>query len=153
MLFTKANITAVLLLLTVYSGAALALPKIEDNLPQVKENPVPASSALKDDQVKTMVPQPRYLLPANFGVKIKKFSIGTLGVGSFFRAWRNCIQEGKGLATIESKQEQEYLESMLESISAGTRYWIGATNLGSSSKRKLTWITTDLPVERRANLI
>uniref|UniRef100_A0A182K7R2 C-type lectin domain-containing protein n=1 Tax=Anopheles christyi TaxID=43041 RepID=A0A182K7R2_9DIPT len=153
MILTKGN-AAVVLLWIVCISASVALPTVdEENLLQSEEKPVPASSKPKADEVKAIVPQGRYLLPADFAVKHKKFSIGTQGVGSFFRAWRNCIDEGKALATIESEREQKFLESMLEATSSGTNYWIAATNVGSLIPNKLTWITIDLPVKTKPSYL
>uniref|UniRef100_A0A182JMS1 C-type lectin domain-containing protein n=1 Tax=Anopheles atroparvus TaxID=41427 RepID=A0A182JMS1_ANOAO len=89
-------------------------------------------------------PQGRFLEPAFFGVRKKKFTIGTGGIGTFFRVWRNCIDEGKSLATIESDEEQRAIERLV--AHQETTYWIAATNLGSSTPA-LTWITIDLPVK------
>ncbi|XP_040176153.1 protein A16 [Anopheles arabiensis] len=148
-----ANTAAAVLLLIVCIGASVGLPTVdEENVVQAEQLPIlPTADSSKptDDTVKAIAPQPRYLLPADFAVKNKKFTIGTLGVGSFFRAWRNCIDEGKGLATIESEKEQKYLESLLKASSTGSNYWIGATNIGASNTNKLTWITTDLPVQTK----
>uniref|UniRef100_A0A182QLT8 C-type lectin domain-containing protein n=1 Tax=Anopheles farauti TaxID=69004 RepID=A0A182QLT8_9DIPT len=132
------------LLLAVYVNLTLAVPADGKSLREQEESVVEQLD-LKDTAVKSKGrPQGRFLEPAFFGVKKKKFTIGQYGVGTFFRAWRNCIDEGKSLATIESEQDQHKIDAMI----AGTEtdYWIGATNLGAPDYT-LTWLTTDLAVE------
>uniref|UniRef100_A0A182SFH4 C-type lectin domain-containing protein n=1 Tax=Anopheles maculatus TaxID=74869 RepID=A0A182SFH4_9DIPT len=145
MLLTKESF-AVVLLLACCVSFSLALPTADDNLLKPAGTVAKLSTPNDGAAVKLIERAGRILLPTDFAVKKKKYTIGARGVASFFRAWRNCIAEGKGLATIESEKEQKFLEAMLESISPHTRYWIGATNLGAADN-KLTWITTDLPVE------
>uniref|UniRef100_A0A182MR30 C-type lectin domain-containing protein n=1 Tax=Anopheles culicifacies TaxID=139723 RepID=A0A182MR30_9DIPT len=130
-MFLTKGFLATILLVVVFVSISLALPYDDD----------PSSLAAEPDEGNKRVG--RILLPANFAVKKKKFTIGKLGVTTFFGAWRNCIAEGKGLATIDTREEQQYLEAMLESTDAF--YWIAATNLGNP-RFSLTWITTDLPV-------
>ncbi|XP_052898743.1 protein A16-like [Anopheles moucheti] len=137
MFLAQRNVAVVLL--AIFVSLSLALQRVDDTVPKSKE---------LGQQRKLIVDRKgRFLLPADFAVKKKRYSVGTRGVGTFFRAWRNCIEEGKSLATIESVEEQAFLESMLQSISARTRYWIAATNLGAADSNSLTWITTDLPVQ------
>ncbi|XP_052898742.1 protein A16-like [Anopheles moucheti] len=137
MFLAQRNVAVVLL--AIFVSLSLALQRVDDTVPKSKE---------LGQQTKLIVDRKgRFLLPADFAVKKKRYSVGTRGVGTFFRAWRNCIEEGKSLATIESAEEQAFLESMLQAISARTRYWIAATNLGAADPNMYTWITTDLPVQ------
>ncbi|XP_035912475.1 protein A16-like [Anopheles stephensi] len=145
MFVTKETLAVVLLLATCISFS-LALPTADDSLPKPEDSVAKLNTPIGGAEDKPIERAGRILLPTDFAVKKKKYTIGTRGVGSFFRAWRNCIAEGKGLATIESEEEQKFLEAMLDAISPNTRYWIGATNLGASNFQ-LTWITTDLPVQ------
>ncbi|XP_053676331.1 protein A16-like [Anopheles nili] len=87
--------------------------------------------------------QGRFLEPAYFAVRKKRYFIGTGGVGSFFYAWRRCIDAGKSLATIESEEDQRKLEALTAPYNSD--YWIAATSLGNADAN-LTWITSDLPV-------
>ncbi|XP_050075726.1 protein A16-like [Anopheles maculipalpis] len=141
----KENLALVLLLAT-FVTLSLALPTANDKLLNPKGSVAKLNTPIDGAEIRPIERAGRILLPTDFAVKKKKYSIGMQGVGTFFNAWRNCISEGKGLATIESEEEQKFLESMLDSISPQTRYWIGATNLGATDF-SLTWITTDLPVE------
>ncbi|XP_053665694.1 protein A16-like [Anopheles marshallii] len=145
MFLAHGNLAVVLLALFV--SLSLALQRVDDAVPKPREPGQQRSLIGSVRPLAGISRTGRFLLPADFAVKQKKYSIGTRGVGTFFRAWRNCIEEGKGLATIESAEEQAFLESMLQSISSKTRYWIGATNLGAVDNTTLTWITTDLPVQ------
>ncbi|XP_049296172.1 protein A16-like [Anopheles funestus] len=146
MFLTKGNF-AVVLLLVVFLCLSLALPRVDDNVLKPDEAKDEASDNVPiDDETELNDRVGRFLLPADFAVRKKKFTIGTRGTASFFRSWRNCIEDGKGFATIESEEEQTFLTHMLKSIGSNTRYWIGATNVGNSAKN-LTWITTDLPVQ------
>uniref|UniRef100_A0A182WCR2 C-type lectin domain-containing protein n=1 Tax=Anopheles minimus TaxID=112268 RepID=A0A182WCR2_9DIPT len=143
MFFT--NGTFAVVLMVVFVSLSLALPRVDDTVPKAPEGTAEHPSTRNDGQTEQNGRAGRFLLPADFAVRQKKFTIGEHGASSFFRAWRNCIAEGKGLATIESEAEQEFLESMLKTLPPDSYYWIAATNLGNPN-HDLTWLTTDLPV-------
>uniref|UniRef100_A0A182NNG9 C-type lectin domain-containing protein n=1 Tax=Anopheles dirus TaxID=7168 RepID=A0A182NNG9_9DIPT len=131
-------------LVAAFVSLTLALPKDERSAQKPEETVVMHLDTQQDAVVKSKSPEGRFLEPAFFGVKKKKFTIGKYGVATFFRAWRNCIDEGKSLATIETEEEQRRIEAMI--ADHDTNYWIAATNLGAEDFA-LTWITTDLAVE------
>ncbi|XP_058124269.1 protein A16-like [Anopheles ziemanni] len=138
MFIKNGSVLAVVLMLACI-GLALAINVVrEEQAVHVKET------------VSNAAPQARFLEPANYGVRKKKFTIGTGGIGTFFRAWRNCIDEDKSLATTDSEEEQRAIERLVGKCYGkffdNSEYWIAATNIGSPVP-ELTWITTDLIVK------
>ncbi|KFB41553.1 AGAP004810-PA-like protein [Anopheles sinensis] len=141
-MFVKNGSVPAVVLMLACIGLALALNVVrEEQAVPVKETVSIGKLCLAKDVAE---PHARFLEPANYGVRKKKFTIGTGGVGTFFRAWRNCIDEDKSLATTDSEEEQHAIERLV--ARQDTEYWIAATNLGSGTP-ELTWITTDLVVK------